>query len=103
MAPRAYNIDTRRQLQSELRLRIVAAMAEMHVIKGVMATNYADIAERAGVSLPTVYNYFPTQHELINACTGHVFSRAPRFPIEQILGAPDLYSAAERLAPALTT
>ena len=97
MAPRAYNLDTRRQQQSELRSRIVAATAEMHAAKGVVATSYADIAERAGVSLPTVYSHFPTPYELIKACTGHVIAGAPALPIEQILGAPDLHTAAERL------
>jgi AcrR family transcriptional regulator len=35
------------------------------------------IAERAGVSVPTVYKYFPTASHLIPACTGLVAGRAP--------------------------
>ena len=97
MATRSYNSDTRRQRQSELRARIAAAAAELHAAKGAIATSYADIAERAGVSLPTVYSHFPSQDELLGACTGHVAARAPRLPVDEILGAPDLRSAAERL------
>jgi AcrR family transcriptional regulator len=35
------------------------------------------IAERAGVSLPTVYKYFPTRNDLVPHCTGLVFGEAP--------------------------
>jgi AcrR family transcriptional regulator len=97
MATRSYNSDTRRQRQSELRARIAAAAAELHAIKGAVATSYADIAERAGVSLPTVYSHFPSQHDLMGACTSHVAAQAPPLAVDEILGAPDLGSAAERL------
>lgn len=97
MPPRPYNIDKRRQQQAELRSRIAAAAAELHAQKGAVATSYADIAQRAGVSLPTVYSHFPSQPELMAACTGHISAQAPLPPVEQILGAPDLRSAAEHL------
>lgn len=97
MATRSYNSDTRRQRQLELRTRIAAAAAELHALKGAVATSYADIAERAGVSLPTVYHHFPGQNELLDACTSHVAAQAPPMPVEEILGAPDLRTAAERL------
>jgi AcrR family transcriptional regulator len=35
------------------------------------------IARKAGVSIPTVYKYFPTGNDLIPACTGLVAARAP--------------------------
>jgi AcrR family transcriptional regulator len=97
MATRSYNSDMRRQRQSELRARIAAAAAELHALKGAVATSYADIAKRAGVSLPTVYSHFPSQHELIGACTGHVAAQAPQLAVDEILAAPDLHTAAERL------
>jgi AcrR family transcriptional regulator len=97
MATRSYHSDTRRQRQSELRTRIAAAAAELHAIKGAVATSYADIAERAGVSLPTVYSHFPSQQDLIGACTSHVAAQAPPLGVDHILAAPDLPSAAERL------
>jgi AcrR family transcriptional regulator len=97
MATRSYNSDMRRQRQSELRARIAAAAAELHAIKGALATSYADIAERAGVSLPTVYSHFPSQHDLMGACTGHVAAQAPPLAVDEILAAPDLRTAAGRL------
>jgi AcrR family transcriptional regulator len=101
MAPRAYNSETRKQLQAALKARIAAAAAELHAEKGAMATSYADIAQRAGVSLPTVYNHFPTVDELIGACTGHVASLAPEVPVAAILGAGNLEAAAAGLVAAL--
>lgn len=101
MAPRPYNTESRRRKQLELRARIAAAAAELHAQKGGLATSYADIARHAGVSLPTVYKHFPTPDELFGACTTHVAGRAPQLPIEEILAAPDLRAAAERLVGAM--
>ena len=100
VATRSYNSDTRRQRQSQLRARIAATAAELYAQKGAVATSYADVAKHAGVSLPTVYNHFPSQHELMDACTSHVAAQAPNMPVEEILGAPDLRSAAEWLVAA---
>jgi AcrR family transcriptional regulator len=101
MAPRAYFSETRRQLQAELKARLAAAAAELHAEQGAIATSYADIARRAGVSLPTVYHHFPSQEELISACTGHAASLAPPLPAADILAAPDLPAAAEAIVDAL--
>jgi AcrR family transcriptional regulator len=97
MAPRAYNNETRLQQQAELKERIAAAAARLHAEKGAMATSYAEIAQRAGVSLPTVYKHFPTQVQLIAACTGHVAGQGPQLPAGEILQAPSLAAAAEAL------
>lgn len=101
MAPRPYNADSRRRKQLELRSRIAAAAAELHAQQGGLATSYADIARHAGVSLPTVYKHFPSQVELFGACTAHVAGRAPELPIDEILDATDLRTAAERLVAAM--
>lgn len=101
MAPRSYNTESRRRKQLELRSRIAAAAAELHAQKGGLATSYADIARHAGVSLPTVYKHFPSQTELFGACTAHVASQAPQLPVDEILAAPDLRTAAERVVGAM--
>jgi AcrR family transcriptional regulator len=101
MAPRAYNNETRLQQQAQLKARIAAAAAELHAERGAVATSYADIAQRAGVSLPTVYNHFPSEDHLIAACTGHAAQSAPALPVEQIMGAPDLAAAAQLLVEAM--
>lgn len=100
MPPRAYNNETRLQQQAQLKSRIAAAAAELHAEQGALATSQAQIAERAGVSLPTVYKHYPTLDELIPACVGHVTGLAPHFPRESILSAPDLASAAQALVEA---
>ena len=101
MKTRAYNIETRRKQQDELKAGIAAATVELHAAKGAIATSYADIARHAGVSLPTVYKHFPTLHELLQGCTAHVIAKAPQFPFEEILAAPDLPAAAELLVAAM--
>ncbi len=101
MKTRAYNIETRRRQQAELKAGIAAATVELHAAKGVIATSYADIARHAGVSLPTVYKHFPTQDELLEGCTSHVIAKAPPMPLEKILAAPDLPAAARLLVAAM--
>jgi AcrR family transcriptional regulator len=101
LTTRAYNIETRRKQQAELKAGIAAATVELHAAKGAIATSYADIARHAGVSLPTVYKHFPTLHELLQGCTAHVIAKAPQFPVEEILAAPDLPAAAELLVAAM--
>jgi AcrR family transcriptional regulator len=98
---RAYNIESRRRQQAELKAGIAAATVELHAVKGVIATSYADIARHAGVSLPTVYKHFPTQNELLQGCTSHVIAKAPPMPMEKIMAAPDLPAAAELLVAAI--
>lgn len=101
MANRNYNSELRRRKQAELKAHIAATAAALHAVKGARATSYAEIAERAGVSLPTVYSHFPTQDELLQGCTAHVAASAPTMPVERILAAADLPSAAELLAAAM--
>ncbi|HEY8710344.1 MAG TPA: TetR/AcrR family transcriptional regulator [Burkholderiaceae bacterium] len=101
MATRSYTPSKRLIQVSERRQHVAAATAELHAAKGPIATSYADIAQRAGVSLPTVYNYFPTQAALMGACTGHVAAGAPALPVEAILAAPDLRTAAATLVLAM--
>lgn len=101
MSTRRYTPKIRHTQVAERRERVAAATAELHAEKGVIATSYAEIAQRAGVSLPTVHSYFPTQAALMSACTGHVAAGAPRLPVEAILAAPDLRNAAETLVAAV--
>lgn len=101
MKTRTYNIESRHRQQALLKDGIAAATAELHAAKGVFATSYADIAKRAGVSPPTVYKHFSTQHELLQGCTLHVIAKAPEMPVEKIMAAPDLPAAAELLVAAM--
>lgn len=77
MAARRYDRRSRLAAAEETRRRIVRATAELHAEHGALGTSHAMIAERAGVSIPTVYKYFPTRDDLVPHCTGLVFSEAP--------------------------
>lgn len=77
MAARRYDQRSRQAAAEETQRRIVRATAELHAEHGAMGTTHAMIAERAGVSLPTVYKYFPTRNDLIPHCTGLVFGESP--------------------------
>jgi len=90
---RSYDNSSRRQKQADTKERIAAATADLHAAKGADKTSYADIAEHAGVSLPTVYSHFPTENDLFQGCTSHVGNRAPVLAVEKILSAPELSAA----------
>jgi AcrR family transcriptional regulator len=77
MSPRAYDRRLRIAAAEEAKRRITEAAAALHARHGAVGTSHAMIAEKAGVSIPTVYKYFPTTDELIPACTGLVAGRAP--------------------------
>jgi AcrR family transcriptional regulator len=77
MSPRAYDRRLRRAAAEEARRRIVEAAAALHAKHGGRGTSHAMIARKAGVSIPTVYKYFPTANHLVPACTGLVAGRAP--------------------------
>src|ERR1041385_741558 len=68
MAPRIYRMDSRAETAQQTRERIVAATLELHAARGVLAVSHKDIAERADVSVGTVYHHFPTRTELVHAC-----------------------------------
>jgi AcrR family transcriptional regulator len=101
LATRTYNVESRRRQQAALKARIVAATVALHAAKGALATRYADIARQAGVSPPTVYKHFPTHDALLQGCTAHVAAMAPPLPVDRIIGAVDLGSAASLLVAAI--
>lgn len=68
---RPYRKRERARRETETRLRITEAVMELHRTVGPAATRITDVAERAGVSRMTVYNHFPTEAELIEACSTH--------------------------------
>jgi AcrR family transcriptional regulator len=74
---RPYRMQTRAARQDETRRRIVAAAAELHQEVGPLHTTVAEIARRAGVQRPTVYNHFPDERELFSACSAHYLAQHP--------------------------
>lgn len=66
-------MGARAEAVSDTRERLVAAAKDLHAERGVLPTGWDDIAERAGVSVATVYRHFPSLAELVPACARSVF------------------------------
>jgi AcrR family transcriptional regulator len=74
---RKYEQRERAAKQEETRRRIAAATAELHAEVGPARTTIAEIAKRAGVQRPTVYNNFASDKELFAACQAHFLAQSP--------------------------
>jgi AcrR family transcriptional regulator len=107
---RTYELKRRAERQQETRQRIVEAAAELHTTLGPARATVTAIAERAGVTRPTVYAHFPDERSLFYACSGHVRATVPppdptawrsiSEPGERLETAlRDLYGYYERLEP----
>jgi AcrR family transcriptional regulator len=109
---RTYELKRRAERQQETRRRIVEAAVELHTTLGPSATTVQAIADRAGVTRPTVYAHFPDARSLFQACSGHVRATVPlpdptawrsiSDPGARLQAAlRDLYGYYERLEPLL--
>jgi AcrR family transcriptional regulator len=76
-ASRTYELKRRAERQEETRRRIVAAAVELHSTVGPSRTTVQAVAEKAGVTRPTVYAHFPDARSLLTACSAHVRATVP--------------------------
>jgi AcrR family transcriptional regulator len=74
---RKYELKARAEKQAETRRRLVEATAALHDEVGPARTTVAEIARRAGVQRLTVYNNFPNETELFDACGQHSMAKNP--------------------------
>jgi AcrR family transcriptional regulator len=72
-----YELKKRAEREQETRLRITRATVELHETVGPALTTRSAIAERAGVSRPTVYSHFPDELSLGKACSSLDLSENP--------------------------
>jgi AcrR family transcriptional regulator len=109
---RTYELRQRAERQKETRQRIVAAAVELHTTRGPSRTSVQAIADRAGVTRPTVYAHFPDERSLFAACSGHVRDATPppdqrtwraiADPVDRLEAAlRELYAYYESLEPLL--
>jgi AcrR family transcriptional regulator len=87
---RRYEQRKRAEAVEDTRRRIVAATLALHEDVGPSRTTVAAIAERAGVSRPTVYAQYPDERSLYAACGAHFrelhpFPNLDDVPLEQAL------------------
>jgi AcrR family transcriptional regulator len=95
---RRYQLRKRADAMEQTRRRITEAAVELHGSVGPARTTISAIAERAGVQRQTVYRHFPTEVDLIAACSRHFYER-DRWPDPESWRA--IADPAERLAGAL--
>jgi len=88
-AARRYRKRKRAIQEEETRQRITEVLVEMHRTVGPANTTVTEVAERAGVSRMTVYNHFPTDAALFEACSSHWFVRNPLPDPEEWSALPD--------------
>ena len=74
---RPYTLKARAQRKEEVHLRITKATVYLHGTVGPARTTVSDIAKIAGVRRATVYNHFPTDMDLLDACSSHWFADNP--------------------------
>ena len=101
MPHRNYRLSRRAEAAEETRRRIIEATYALHSELGVAATTMTHIAERAGVSIGSVYHHFPTYDDAIGACGQHSQELAPP-PTDAIFaGLPSTEKRVQRLAEAI--
>lgn len=96
--PRRYQLRKRADAMEETRRRITEAAVELHGSVGPARTTISAIAERAGVQRQTVYRHFPTEPDLIAACSQHFYEADPWPDLARWRAIPD---TTERLSAAL--
>jgi len=74
---RKYQLKQRAQRQEETRQRIIDAAVELHTTVGIAQSTLSAVAERAGVERLTLYRHFPSEYELLVACSQHYLLTHP--------------------------
>lgn len=74
---RRYRMKRRAERLEETRERITEALVDLHGTVGPARTTVSEVAKRAGVRRMTVYNHFPTELEMMDACSSHWVARNP--------------------------
>jgi AcrR family transcriptional regulator len=74
---RPYTLRTRARRREEVHQRITLATVQLHGSVGPARTTVSEIAKIAGVRRATVYNHFPTDRDLLDACSSHWFTENP--------------------------
>lgn len=89
MPRRPYRLKERAKRLEENRLRITEALVELHRTVGPARTTVSEVAQRAGVRRMTVYNHFPTELAMIDACSSHWIAGHPPPDPGEWTGIPD--------------
>jgi len=74
---RKYELKKRAERQAGTRRRIVQAAIDLHTTVGPARTTLSAIAAKAGVQRHTLYAHFPTEGDVMDACSGHYMAEHP--------------------------
>jgi AcrR family transcriptional regulator len=74
---RAYHSELRHKQMEQTRELIVEALADQVWKEGLADFSVPTVARRAGVATRTVYRYFPTRDDLLDAVSEWIRKRAP--------------------------
>jgi len=85
---RSYNSPLREEQANATRRRILAAAEELFAGQGFAVVTMPRIARHAGVSLATVYLYFPGKAAIVEALAEELVT-APELSVEQVERATD--------------
>jgi AcrR family transcriptional regulator len=98
MSPRRYRSERRAESAEETRRRIVEATQKLHAEQGIYATSMPQIAERAGVSVGTVYHHFPSYDDACAACSRYTAEMVPLPTVRVFTGLTTMDERVRRLA-----
>ena len=98
MSPRRYRSERRAETAEQTRRRIVEATQQLHIEQGIYATSMPQIAERAGVSVGTVYHHFPSYQDACAACARHTAEMLPLPTVQVLTGLQTVDERVRRLA-----
>lgn len=98
---RRYKLGRRAETAGETKRRIVEATFALHSELGIAETSMKDIAERAGVSIGTVYHHFPSYTDAVIACGAYVVANRPAPTAAVFEGAATRRDRIARLARAV--
>jgi AcrR family transcriptional regulator len=98
MSPRRYRLERRAESAEETRRRIVEATQKLHAEQGIYATSMPQIAERAGVSVGTVYHHFPSYDDACAACSRYTAEMLPLPSVRVLAGLTGMDERVRRLA-----
>jgi AcrR family transcriptional regulator/DNA-binding transcriptional ArsR family regulator len=73
------------------RERIIESALELHQSRGIQATTWAEIADKAGVRLETVHALFPSHDDLVRSCGAHFMESLQLPPTDR---APEVFFGA---------
>jgi AcrR family transcriptional regulator len=85
----------REEHAQQTRARILDALVELVAAGGADEISVPEVARRSGVSLRTIYRYYPTRDDLLDAACDWIFrTRFGDVPSEQTIGdLPGVFSA----------